>query len=245
MSAADLPAEGTSNGSGLVPPRSASRESSVRQSLGAKKSSGWSRRRRSGPRRKTASPSLQVETSIVLPVATNSERPSLAIPPEDPTAPPAGAPADDVARVLHADADYPAVIVPAIAVMTPIGDIDVSVEDGECAALVLIASVETLAARCERFGDIDRPARQGRAVLQRQGKNSVMRTRRLPDHRGDIDRLGRLVDDRRTGNAERVDIAAIQRRERHGPAQRAHPDFMARARIDRVDIVVFGGDEEL
>jgi len=129
--------------------------------------------------------------------------------------------------------------------MTPIGDIDVSVEDGECAALVLIASVETLAARCERFGDIDRPARQGRAVLQRQGKNSVMRTRRLPDHRGDIDRLGRLVDDRRTGNAERVDIAAIQRRERHGPAQRAHPDFMARARIDRVDIVVLGGDEEL
>src|SRR6266542_2189580 len=74
-------AAGRSSGMGLVPPRSASVSSSSRQYGGAKKSRLSCDRCRSGARRNTASPSAQLVTPSVLPVATNSERPSLLIPP--------------------------------------------------------------------------------------------------------------------------------------------------------------------
>jgi len=51
--------------------------------------------------------------------------------------------------------------------MPAIRDIDPSVEDRERTALVLIARVEALTAGREHFGDIDRPTRQWRPVLQR------------------------------------------------------------------------------
>src|SRR5690349_16561004 len=70
-----------SSRTGLVPPRSASRWSSARQSGGAKKLVLSVDRRRSVGNRKTASPSLQLDAPNVLPVATNSDLPSELIPP--------------------------------------------------------------------------------------------------------------------------------------------------------------------
>jgi hypothetical protein len=81
MSACVPFAPGTSSGTGLLPPRSASRSSSARQSEGAKKSRLSSLRRRSGARRTTASPPPKVRAPMVLPVAKNSSRPTAEIPP--------------------------------------------------------------------------------------------------------------------------------------------------------------------
>src|SRR6516162_9776584 len=68
-------------------------------------------------------------------------------------------PGDDITRVIQANADDPAAIIPAIAEMTAIGHIEAAGEDGERAALALNACVETPAPRGERFGDIEGPAR--------------------------------------------------------------------------------------
>src|SRR5215469_15591531 len=163
----------------------------------------------------------------------------------DTAAPPAGAPADDVAGVAQADADDPAAIIPAIAEMPTKGDIDPSVENGERAALVLVARIEALAVRRECLGNIDRPTRQWRAVLQRQGKDTVARSANICNHRVAVDRLGRLVDNRGAGDAERIDVAARQARERDRTAQRTSPNLPTRGRIDRLDIVVFGSDQKL
>src|SRR5262249_57033918 len=86
----------------------------------------------------------------------------------DPAALSARAPADDVAGIPQADPDNPAAVVPAIAKMPAKRDIDASIEDGQRAALVLVARVEALAPRRKRFCDINRPTRQWRAVLQRR-----------------------------------------------------------------------------
>ena len=156
----------------------------------------------------------------------------------------AGAPGDDLGGVGQADADDPAVIAAAIAEMPAIGDIDPAVEDGERAALVLIGVVEAPALRRQRGGDVDRPARQNGAVLQRHGEDLVARPRSRGDHRVEINRLRPLVDDRRAGDPQRVDIAAWQRRERHRPAQNLGPNDRSRARVDRLDRVAFGGDDQ-
>src|SRR5215469_808149 len=68
-------------------------------------------------------------------------------------------PRDNITRIIQANADDPAAIIPAIAEMPAIGHIEAAGEDGERAALALNARVETPASRGERFGDIDGPAR--------------------------------------------------------------------------------------
>src|SRR6516162_10203529 len=72
-----------------------------------------------------------------------------------------------------------------------------------------------------------------------------MRPGSVSDHRVEVNRLSRLVDDRCAGDAQRLDVAAWQGRERDWTAQRAHPDLAGRARIDRVNIIVLGGDDKL
>jgi len=129
--------------------------------------------------------------------------------------------------------------------MPSIGNIDPSVEDRERAALVLVPRVEALAASRQRLGNFDRPTRQWRAILQRHGKDTVARSGNICNHGVAIDRLRRLVDDRGAGDAERVDIAAIQARERDRTAQRTSPDLPTRACVDRLDIVVFGSYQKL
>src|SRR5271166_5861227 len=103
-------------------------------------------------------------------------------------------------------------IITAVAGMPAVRHIDPAVENGERAALVLKPGVEMLSAGGERLGDVDRPARQWRAVLERQGENPMMRSGRVADHRGEVDRLSRLVDDRCAGDPQRVDVAARLRR---------------------------------
>ena len=57
-------------------------------------------------------------------------------------------------------------IIAAIAVMPAVRDVDLAVENGERAALILKPGVEMLSAGGERLGDVDRPARQWCAVFE-------------------------------------------------------------------------------
>jgi hypothetical protein len=128
--------------------------------------------------------------------------------------------------------------------MPAVRHIDPASENGERAALVLKPGIEMLSADGQRLGDVDRPARQWRAVLERQGEHPVMRSRRVADHRAEIDRLHRLVDDRRAGDPQRVDVAARLRRQRDRPAQGPRPELAPRLRVNRVNIVILGGDDQ-
>ena len=94
----------------------------------------------------------------------------------DPAAPAARGPGDQSFRVMERYADHPAMVIPAIAEMAAKRHIQRPVEYGQGAALVLVAGVEALVFGPQRIGDINRPARQRRAVLKRQSKNPVMRT---------------------------------------------------------------------
>src|SRR5207245_11303035 len=76
----------------------------------------------------------------------------------DAPASPTRAPNDEILRIPQANADDPAAVIPAIAEMPAIGDIDSAVENGERATLVLKARVEALALCCERLFHIDWPA---------------------------------------------------------------------------------------
>jgi hypothetical protein len=72
----------------------------------------------------------------------------------------------------------------------------------------------------------------------------MMRSGSVADHRSDIDRPRRLVDHRRAGNAQRVDVAARLCRQRDRPAQGPRPDLVSRPGVDGVNIVVLGGDDQ-
>ena len=103
-------------------------------------------------------------------------------------------------------------IVPAIAVMPAVRHIDPAVQNGERAALVLKSGIEMLSPAGQRLGNVDGPAGYWRAVLERQRENPMMRSGRVTDHRGEIDRLRCFVNDRRAGDPQRVDVAARLRR---------------------------------
>jgi hypothetical protein len=154
------------------------------------------------------------------------------------------APGDDVAGVAQADADDPAMVVAAIAGMAAIRDEHPALEDRQRAALVLVRRVERKPLGGERIGDIDRPAGQRSAVAERQGEDEMARPRGTADHRVEIDRAGRRVDRRRAGDAERVDVAAGQRRQRHRIAQLLTPDGVAGCGIDRRHHVALGCDQQ-
>src|SRR5207248_7523009 len=87
----------------------------------------------------------------------------------DAATPPASAPADHVPRVPQAEADHRAMVIAAIAVMPAVRDIDPAAQNGERAALVLKPGIKMFSAGGQSLGDFDRPARQWRAVRERQG----------------------------------------------------------------------------
>jgi len=96
-----------------------------------------------GARRNTASPSAQLVTESVFPVATNSERPSLLIPPgaQMPPPRPARRPARELLRILQGHAQDPAVILAAVPEVAAERHVDRAVENGQCTPLVLVAGV--------------------------------------------------------------------------------------------------------
>jgi hypothetical protein len=103
-------------------------------------------------------------------------------------------------------------VVAAIAEEPAIGYVQRAVEEQQRAALVLYSRIEGLALGPQRIGDIDRPAGQGGAILQRQAKDAVPRPGGVGDHRVEVEAAAGFVDDRGAGDAERVDIAATERR---------------------------------
>src|SRR5204863_1349242 len=147
-------------------------------------------------------------------------------------------PAHDFPRVSEGDAHDPAAILAAIAEMPAERDVERAVENDQCAALVLVARVETLTLGLERLRHVDGPARQDRAVLERESENLVTRAGRALRHGVDIERLALRIDHRRARDPERVDIAAPERRSRDRLAERALPDLRAVTGIERVHLVV-------
>jgi hypothetical protein len=93
-------------------------------------------------------------------------------------------------------------------------DMERAVLDQQRAALVLRPRIEILPEPAQRLGDIDRPAGQHRAITERERVDPVMNPGSVGHDRVEVDRSARLIDDRRAGNAERVDIAARQGRQR-------------------------------
>ena len=130
----------------------------------------------------------------------------------------------------------------AIAVMAAERNEQLVLEQGQRAALILHCRIE---ASAERGGDVDRPASLYRAVGERQRENLVPRSVGAHDRRVEIERRALLVDRWRAGDAERRDISARQRGARDGKPQRALPDLSAAQRIERENVVVLGGDDQL
>src|SRR5437764_1874423 len=126
----------------------------------------------------------------------------------DAAAAPTGPPGRDTLRIGQWHTDDPAVVIAAIAEKPAIGYVQRAVEEQQRAALVLHPRIEGLALCPQRVSDIDRPAGEGSAVLQRQTKDTVPRSGRVADHRIEVETAAGLVDDRGAGDAERVDIAA-------------------------------------
>src|SRR5262245_61200831 len=134
--------------------------------------------------------------------------------------------------------------IPAIAKMAAKGDINPAVEDSECAPLILEAAVKALSAGGQRSGDIDRPARQCRSVLQRQRKNTMVRSRGVGDHGVEVNRLRRLLDHWGAGDPQGVDVPARLCRELDRSTQGRHPGLLSRLRIDCMDAVILSSDDK-
>ena len=153
-------------------------------------------------------------------------------------------PRRDTLRIAERHADDPAVVIAAIAVKTAIRDIEGPIEDRERAALVLHTRIEALALGLQHVGNIDRPPGQGRAVFQRQGEDAVAWAAGVGDHRIEVESGAGLVDDRGAGDAQRIDVAAAESRERRRAAERASPDGIAARSIDRGHDIAFAADDQ-
>ena len=132
----------------------------------------------------------------------------------------------------------------AIAVVSAIGDVESPVQQEQSGALVLNCGVECKRTSFDRR-HVERPPGAGRSIIERHredevllGRTAVRRCHRVHEHRSRSS-----VDDRRSGDPERVDVAARQRRRGNIVAELLLPDDRAAGRIERVDLVLFGGDE--
>ncbi len=157
----------------------------------------------------------------------------------DAAAAPARRPACHVFRVLQGDADDPPAILPAIAVVPAERHVERAVEDDQGAALVLVARMKAIGFRVERIRDVDRPAGQRRAVLERQREDPVARTGRARNHGVEIDGGAPFVDRRRAGDPQRIDVPAPERGSRNRFAERSLPDLLSGRCIERMDAVGF------
>ena len=86
-----------------------------------------------------------------------------------------------------------------------------AVEQGERAALVLVARVENLALGAQRIGYIHGPAGHRRAMVERQRKQPMTRTRGFLHGSVEENRSARFIHNRRAGDAKRIDVAAAKR----------------------------------
>src|SRR5579875_2918308 len=116
----------------------------------------------------------------------------------------------------HRDADHPPVILPAVAEVAAEGDVEHAVGQPERGALLLRGRRKLPAVR--RWGrDRHGPARAHPAARQVERRGLVHF--RPPAVRGrepdQVQRGGCAVDDRRARDADRIDVAARQRRARH------------------------------
>ena len=118
--------------------------------------------------------------------------------------------AENFIGVVQRNSDHPAVIISAISVMTAEGDEEGIIEDRKRCALVLDGWIEIASRFLQGLGNVDRPAGKDGAILQRKPKHLMVDTARQFDGSVKINRLCRWIDDRRAGNAERINVAAWQ-----------------------------------
>ena len=168
---------------------------------------------------------------MVFPVATNSEPPIAATPDTAQIPPPCWR-----TRSPGVESNDPAGVVSAIPEVPAVGNVKGAIHEGERAALILDARVET------RDCGLDIDGRLGSApVRQREREDAVARA---GSHRGNEDQPAPGVDDGSAGDAERIDVAAGELGPRGGSGERPRPDPRAGQRIERDHLVVLGGDEQ-
>jgi hypothetical protein len=128
--------------------------------------------------------------------------------------------------------------------MTAERHIEHSVDNGQGSAFVLVAGIEGLRGASHRVSDVNRPSRPRATVIERQCKNAMMWTGCIGDGGVEIDRLGGFVDYGSASDAKRIDIAASERGTRDGLSERTGPNQVPCGRVQGVDVVVFGRDQQ-
>ena len=115
--------------------------------------------------------------------------------------------------------------------------------NGQRATLVLRAGTETHVHGAQRVGHIHRPARQHRAVGERQAEYEVPRSAVAIDYGVEIKRAASFVDHWRAGNAERVDVATRLRGARGRRAEALLPNRASGDSVQRHDRVLLSRDD--
>ena len=143
-------------------------------------------------------------------------------------------------RRVDTNSDDRAMIIAAVAEMSAERDEDPAIHQCKRAALTLSGRGETDAAHREFSGYIDWKAGQHAAVRKPQTKDQVPRRSTVVDHRIEVDRAAQSIDHWRSRDAERVYVAAGQRRTRNRMAEVGAPHSAPGCRVQRVDKIVFG-----
>lgn len=122
-------------------------------------------------------------------------------------------------------------IVAAVAEMAAERHVNASVEKRQCAALVLGSRIEPNTARGKPGTNINREAGQHTAIGEPQPVEEMPRFATIIDHRVEEYGTAGSIDDRRSRDAQRIDIAAGQRRPASRLAERCAPDCVTGFRI--------------
>ena len=142
-------------------------------------------------------------------------------------------------RLVKTQPDHPAVKVATLAIVAAIGHVEFVAGQGERATLALRGGFEGHAERAQRVGHIHRPARQHRAVGERQAEYQVPWPVTAVHHSIEIERTGALLDDRSAGNAEWVDVATVKLHDRGCRTKAALPDRLSGDSVERDHRVFF------
>jgi hypothetical protein len=123
--------------------------------------------------------------------------------------------------------------------MTTKRKVKFSVQNRQGGALVLIAGIERLPPPLQRVCDIDRPVRQRRPILKRQGEYEMTDALRTADCGRDIEGLRRRIDHRRSGDAQGINIAAAEGGSGNRRAKRTSPQLPPGGSVERVHLIAF------
>ena len=131
----------------------------------------------------------------------------------------------------------------AVPVTAAINGIECIARQQERAALALGGRRKGHAGRRHRRLYVQRPICDHRSVREQERIDHLPRPVSSLDQRIEIKHAGIAVDDRRSGDAFRIDVSARQLGQRYRRRKLRLPHCRARNRVERVHAVGFGGDD--